>query len=341
MKLDEKITGEETKDETPRYIIRDAKYVLTPRPPIESIIQGIITKGSVNVLVGMFGSKKTWSAISAAVCDALAKEWLGHAVKQGVVLIIDEESGDERLSRRLAMALRGEVGSETTPIYYISLAQFNLFKNAEDAALMIKAIRLIDAHLIIIDALADIMAGGDENSVKDTQPVFMQLRKIAEETGAAIIVIHHVNKMGGYRGSTAIPGAIDNMILVESKDDSNFIKFKSLKVRDGLPFEFNAEAHWTEDQFWLTVADPEDQSQNTPLGKPHHYVMHYLASNGGEALLTDIQDHADRCTPEGAKIATYALVEQGYICRSDEGGRGKKATYKLTERGVKWTEAFS
>ncbi len=71
---------------------------------------------------------------------------------------------------------------------------------------MIRAIRDVDAKLVIIDALADVMAGGDENSVKDTQPVFMQLRKIAEETGAAILVIHHVNKMGDYRGSTAIPG---------------------------------------------------------------------------------------------------------------------------------------
>ena len=58
-------------EKPPRYIIRDAKYILTPRPPIESIIEGIITRGSVNVLVGKFGSKKTWSAISAGACVAL------------------------------------------------------------------------------------------------------------------------------------------------------------------------------------------------------------------------------------------------------------------------------
>ncbi len=48
--------------------------------------------------------------------------------KQGNVLIIDEESGNERLSRRLAMAIRGELADDLIPIYYISLAQFNLFK---------------------------------------------------------------------------------------------------------------------------------------------------------------------------------------------------------------------
>jgi hypothetical protein len=325
-------------EKPPRYVIRDAKYILTPRPPIESIIEGIITRGSVNVLVGKFGSKKTWSAISAGACVALSKVWLGHPVKQGNVLIIDEESGDERLSRRLAMAIQGELADESIPIYYISLAQFNLYREPEDAQEMIKAIHEVDAKLVIIDALADIMAGGDENSVKDTQPVFMQLRMIAEQTGAAILVIHHVNKMGDYRGSTAIPGAIDNMVLVESADESNFIKFKSLKVRDGSPFNFTAEAHWTDEQFYLSVTDFDDQPTQAELGKPHRYVLRYLSSHDGEALLSDIKDHADTCSPLGARDATYNLVDQGYLYRSDEGGKGSKATFKLTEKGQQWME---
>ena len=184
------------------------------------------------------------------------------------------------------------------------------------------------------------MAGGDENSVKDTQPVFMQLRKIAEDTGAAIIVIHHVNKMGGYRGSTAIPGAIDNMVLITSDEDSNLITFKSLKVRDGVPFEFSAKAHRDEDRFWLTVADPQEIKNKEQLGKPHHYVMHFLEGRDGEALLTAVEENADRCKPQAAKSAVYDLVEWGYLFRSDGGGRGTKATYKLTEKGQKWTEAF-
>ena len=114
MELDEKITGETSEPGTARIVIRDAKYIFTPRPEIEHIIHGIVTRGSVNLFVGMYGSKKTWSLISAAVCSSLNREWVGHMVKQGNVLIIDEESGDERLSRRLAMAIRGEYGTEET-----------------------------------------------------------------------------------------------------------------------------------------------------------------------------------------------------------------------------------
>jgi hypothetical protein len=323
----------------PRYVIRDAAYALQPRPPIEHVIQGFAARGSVNLMVGRFGTKKTYILLSASVHVALGKMWLGLMVQPGNVLIIDEESGDERLSRRLGMAIRGELGDESTPIYYVSLAQFNLFKKPEDASLMTALIQEVDAKLVVIDALADIMAGGDENSVKDTQPVFMQLRKIAEESGAAIIVIHHANKTGDYRGSTAIPGAIDNMILVESADDSNFITFKSLKVRDGSPFQFTAEAHWTEDQFYLTATDFESKPGRASLGKPHRYVLRYLAAHDGEAPLTDIKDHADTCSSAGARDATYNLVDQGYIFRSDDGGHGIKATFKLTEKGQEWVEA--
>jgi RecA-family ATPase len=72
---------------------------------------------------------------------------------------------------------------------------------------------------VIVDALADVMPGRDENAVKDTAPIFLTLRKIAEETQCAIIVIHHSNKTGGYRGSSAIKGAIDLLLSVEKKNE--------------------------------------------------------------------------------------------------------------------------
>lgn len=101
--------------------------------------------------------------------------------------------------------MRGELGNRRKRADHdVSLAQFNLLKNSDDADLLTRLVLELDAKLVIIDALADVMLGGDENAVKDTQPVFANLRFIAELTGAAFIVIHHANKLGGYRGSTAI-----------------------------------------------------------------------------------------------------------------------------------------
>jgi RecA-family ATPase len=221
-----------------RIIIRNAAYALTPRTPINYIIDKVISPGSVNVWAGKFGNGKTYVTLAAGVSVALGIDFLGMPTKQTTVLFIDEESGDQRLSTRLAATLRGVDGGEETLINFISLAGFNLLKRPGDAELLQSCIEQTQAGLVFIDALADIMLGGDENSVKDTQPVFAALRKIAENTRAAIVLIHHTNKLGEYRGSSAIPGAIDSMLLIEKDEKTNVITFKSIKNRDGEPLKF-------------------------------------------------------------------------------------------------------
>ncbi len=91
--------------------------------------------------------------------------------------------------------------------------------------------------------------------------------------------------------------------------------------------------------FILSITDFDDKPGQTALGKPHRYVLRYLSTHNGEALLCDIKDHADTCSPVGARDATYNLVEQGFVFRSDDGCQGTKAAFKLTEKGQKWVEA--
>ena len=150
------------------------------QPPIDWIIDKLFSVGSLSLVVGAPGSKKTYSMLSAGVCVALGKPWLGMTVKQSDVLIIDEELGERRLARRLSEVIRGELGDEKTPLRYVSLAGFNLQepKHVEELKTLIA---VCQAKFIVIDALADIMPGADENLVRDVIPVFLALRKVADE----------------------------------------------------------------------------------------------------------------------------------------------------------------
>ncbi len=309
-----------------RFTVYTAQDALKPQSPIEWIIDRLFSEGSMSLVVGEAGSKKTWAMLDAAVCVSLGKAWLGLPTRQSTVLIVDEESGNRRIARRLGELLRGHLADDDTPIYYTSLARVDL-RNTVDVRALQKLIVESGARFVIVDALVDVMPGADENAVKDVQPVFLALRSVAEITQAAIVVIHHANKLGGYRGSSAMKGAVDLMLLVESKPDSPNIDFSFDKARDAEPFQFAAVSHFGEGEFYLSASEPSERSK--PVGKAQEYVMRYLAERGASSM-EDIEANADTCSSNAARQAVYSLASLGKVKRVNTGKRGTSAIYDVS-----------
>ncbi len=310
-----------------RFVMRAATYAMEPQPPVDYVVEKLVTNSSVDVFFGEPGSKKTYSALSLAVCVANGKPWLGFATRQSPVLYLDEESGERRFTRRLGEALRGELCDEHSPIHYVCLASFKLDTSA-DPVIIQGLIEGVGARLVIFDALADLM-DGDENDKADVQPVFNHLRKIAEATDSAVMVIHHAGKSGGYRGSSAIKGAVDLMVQIGSENGSNFVNFHSEKNRDGDKMSWAAEAVWTTDQFYLRAVDVREKTK--PVSKSPEYVLRFLKKHGASAI-PDIMAGADTCGAEGARKAVYSLADLKMLYRTNPGetGQGKAAIYDLT-----------
>jgi len=288
----------------------------------------------ISLIVGEPGSKKTWAILYMAVCVALGVPWLNFRTVQGATLIIDEDNGERKLSGRINKILNAHQASESTPLYYISLAAFD-FGKTNDIDELFSLIIEKNVRLVIIDTLAGIMPGRDENSVKDVQPIFLTLRRIAERTGAAIVLIHHTNKVGGYRGSSALKAAVDLMLIVSSKPESPNIDFKTEKARDTEPINFSAVANFMSDRFWLAPSPLKGKSQS--FNNAQRYVLRYLFSNG-DSSMTDIKANADSCGESTARDAVYALVDIGLATRIDGGGKGVTAIYDLTNKGREQAE---
>lgn len=311
----------------PRYVVRTAADALQPQPPLSWLVDGIITRGSLSIFFGEPGAKKTYSLLSLAVSASIGKSWLGMNTKLCKVLVIDEESGEKRLSLRIGQVLRGELADGKAKLSYVSLAQFHLNERRDVDALQ-NLILDERADLVIIDALADIMSG-DENSKEDVQPVMNSLRKIAETTNAGIVIIHHANKMGGYRGSSAIKAAVDFMVLISSEESGDYVNFKSEKNRDGEAKSWAARAVWVGngDQFYLESAQALPKIK--ALTSSQEYVLDYLGENGASDLPA-IMSAADVCEPDTAKKAVYALVKLGRVYRTNPGASSNTlAVYDL------------
>ena len=312
---------------------------LEPQPPIDWIIEGFFSAGSLSILVGDPKSKKTYVMIDAAVSVAQGEPWLTHPTVKKPVLIIDEESGQRRLKRRLGDVQRGHFVKGSIPIFCSSLAGYD-FGKIDDINELQNAIIQTQAGLIIIDALADIMPGRDENSVKDVQPVLMALRRVAEFTQAAIVIIHHTNKGGQQRGSTAILGAVDLMLTITSAPKSNLLELKAERARDVEPFEIGAEIRFNADQTYLVPR--QAQEPTIKLTRPQIFILHYLKEHKQSSMedITQAAVDEDYCARSTAKTAANDLRDDGFIERVDNAGRGTKGTYALTSNGLQIAEGL-
>jgi RecA-family ATPase len=306
---------------TDTYALRNDNDAILPQPPIDYIITDLITNSSLNVFYGEAGSKKTYSALSMAVAVANGIDWLGFPTKKSPVLFIDEESGEKRFARRLNETMKGADCTATGQIYYTCLSGFKM-DNKDDVLVVESIIRDTQARLVIIDALADIM-DGDENSKRDVQPVMNSLRKIADNTDSAVVLIHHSNKSGGYRGSTAIKASSDLMVQVISDTDDSLISFKTEKNRDGSYSTWSADASWDDDIFYL-----KSTSNIRKNSGREEFIINYLMEHGESAINTIIENPIG-CTKQGARKAIYSLAKEGKIVRVNPEAGNKNAIYAL------------
>lgn len=313
-----------------RYIY-NAADAMQPPPHQEWCIADLLTRRSLNILVGDPGSKKTLLALDLAVCTALGKPWLGRAVSQCPVLFVDEETGKPRLWARIHAALNGHAASPQTPFHYMSLPNFDL-RQADDFQTLMQAAQSVNAGLIIIDALADVIRGSDENSAFALQPFLNRMRYLAEATHAAILILHHNNRSGAFRGSSVISAGVDLLLSIESAPDSPRIDLRPLKTRDASPQPFAALAHFGPASFHLSICE-DAETTRAPRPSTASAILTTLAQHQSadtQSLLT----HVDRVSLGTLRNAINQLKHAGLIQRADSGQQGAKARYQLTVKGL-------
>ncbi len=305
-----------------RHVIT-AYDALQPLDPIGWLVGDLITESSVNIWYGAPGSRKTWAALDMMVAVSRGEPWLRHATTAAPTLLIDEESGWRRISNRLGMVLRGHDANGTEPITVHTMMGYDL-RDAQHLDHLVGAIRNTGAQLVVVDALVDVMLGGDENAVKDVQPLMHGIRWVADETGAAIVLIHHSNKAGGYRGSTALSAAADCMVQITSK--GNVVEFETTKARDSEMTSFRAAPTWHDGAFWLS-------SMDTPLLPAHlQAALEYVMAAGGTVARKDI---LQQCR---SRRTIDTLITQGYLRRVDDGRQGTPATLTVTDKGREYLQ---
>jgi RecA-family ATPase len=299
------------------FQLHTAAEAFEPRGDMDWLIDGLALAGSISVLVGEPGSGKTWAMLHLALSIASGNTWLNKDVKTGPVLWIDAESGKHRMLERLEKVMTGfEIRSQEIPFYFITAGDRLMdLRKVDDLNYLQGLIVQTGASLCVVDALADVMPGADENSVKDVQPLFVGLRKLVDTTGCAFLLIHHTNKNGGYRGSTAIAGAVDLMMQV-TREGKEHLRFESKKARDSEPFSFVGKMAWSQERFEMILG--LDSGPAYTFNEAERFVVRYLLEHETATTPEVMADaEANGLKPNSVRKAFPALKEKGVIERTN------------------------
>ena len=227
------VVAEEQAIERYKMMRRDAVFAM---PPVEFLVDGLITNTGFTMMYGAPGTGKSFIAIDIALSVAHGQAWQGQGVKKGPVLYIAGE-GIGGFGKRWK-AWERHHGKVDEPDLYLLPTAVN-FREPEDIARLVATIEDIDQpfSLVIVDTVARAIAGAEENSSTDMGLFVAACDEIKALTGGALLAVHHAGKDSsrGARGSTALLGAVDTSLMVGKSED--IVVLRTEKMKDAEPLD--------------------------------------------------------------------------------------------------------
>lgn len=204
------------------------------------LVRGLLGRVSFAVLYGDSGAGKSFLALDLSYALALGEPWQGRKVTRTAVLYVCAEGLDGFKGRALAIAkTRGDAG-DWFAMLAIPVLLTKTEKGAQGLAVIVEAVRQLRAAsgaetvAVIIDTLARVQAGGDENKVEDMMNfVEHRANEIQKQATAAVVVVHHTNKAGVIRGSSALYAAADLVLRADHDKAKGRRELAAEKVKDG------------------------------------------------------------------------------------------------------------
>jgi hypothetical protein len=184
------------------------------------LLKGLLSPGEMSVWWGPPKCGKSFLLLHVAYRIAQGKPVFGRRVRACPVLYVAAE-GEAGLAARLR-AIRDEFGD--APRFHLIAQPVDLLHPAGDLESVRRAAQdpRIAPKLILLDTLARMMAGGDENSADGMGGLIANIGGLRADTGAHVAVIHHGTKNPNGstpRGHGSLIGAADLVVEIAKAED--------------------------------------------------------------------------------------------------------------------------
>jgi AAA domain len=272
---------------------------------------GRIAFGEVTVVAAKGGTGKTF-----AMCDLAARVTRGDVLPGGTpagppgrVMIVNAEDDPSTVLAHRLIAARADL-SRVVDFSEPDGAAFILGGPGDCVPMLHEAVTAAgDVRLVVLDPLAGISAYG-LTSVVRVQAIMRSLRRMARDTGAAVVVIHHLTKKGDIAGSKAVVDAVRSVLLVDRTEDGTRVVtvHKGNNVSDqAQPVRYRITGEGTAAEIeWLG----EDSGEGREGGPAQRRVLTALAL--ADRPLTGQQLASRTALPYGSvRVILFKLKQRG------------------------------
>lgn len=196
-----------------------------PLPEVSWHVDGLIPAGALVLLAGRPKAGKSLLAIDLLASIATGTAFLGRATEPGRVLYAPAEDALSLVRERLFTRMGNDRDAPFTILPADgSLGQYIQLDNEKSTFRFVSTVHSIKPRIMVLDPFRELHRGS-ENEADAMAKVLQPLRRIAHQGGCTVVLIHHRNKHASdpslaIRGSSAIAGAVDMIITLDTPGDT-------------------------------------------------------------------------------------------------------------------------
>lgn len=207
---------------------------ITEIPKAEPLVNGILNSGTTAVMYGLPKSGKSFLSLDIAAHIVAGMPWNGMTVDRKPVLYLLAEGSGGFSNRYMAWRKYHEIEDLsdlwllTFPVRFLDKENVRAFIELVDEVKEANGM----PGMIVIDTLARVMAGGNENDAADMSALIYSADVIRDHTEATTMLVHHSGKdeTKGSRGHSSLLGALDTEFKISREDGT--ITFETTNQRD-------------------------------------------------------------------------------------------------------------
>jgi RecA-family ATPase len=304
-----------------------------------------VPRGKLTIISGDPGLGKSYLTLCMAAHVTTAQPWPdGATAELGAAVILTAEDGmDDTVRPRLDL-LGADVHrvSLLTAVRRRGEKSEQPFSLVEDIEHLKTAIAETEAVFVVVDPVTAYLPGVDTHKASAVRSVLAPLAQMAERTGAAVVVVQHLNKGSARNALYRSGGSIDfvaaarsAMVVAGDPDDDSRRLLLSTKMNiaarpDGLAFRITASGiDWEEQPVdidaWTALAVGSDRDdERGALSEAEEFLSDYLGP-GYPVAVKSIYAEADQA---GISRATLRRAKERLKVKSLRvGGLGSSGSW--------------